>query len=178
MFFKKRVEIIERILEAFQKEDYYTKYNALKALRDGKELASHLKELTVIHPNEYTLLLNQKTNTLENLLETVHKIQETIYKKQEYLELYKDYIHYFLAAKIDEKKAPLDYIVSTDKDYKSVFSLVNDNDEIDYTPYLSKLGIDDITTLHPEFKRQECTDAIPEKKQIKIIGIKATIHNP
>lgn len=160
----KRTKILEKILEEYKHD-----FEVLKAIRDGENLADYIKDLAVIHPNEYNKILDQNANTLGEMLKIFTKAQKLIEQKQEWYNIYKDYVYYFLGSCVYGS----DRLTYKTSNLESIYlSQIDEEGKIDYTPYLKKLGINSIESLHPDFNGES---PHPKKERIKVMGIKSNI---
>ena len=135
--FLERVRIIQNILKIY-KDDIHV----LNAIKNGEDLSHFLKCLPVFYPSEYNFLLNKKMNTFEDIISIFCIIRSKLEEKKKNYDLYKDYVYYFLAGKIND--SDLSYEVC----FGNVYNAVEEDGKIDYYPYLNHLGIDYINLVN------------------------------
>ena len=134
--FTERTNIMKSILDIYKGD-----FEVLNAIKNGENLSLFLKYLSVVYPSEYNMLLNQKISDFKDVISFFSLMRDKLAEKQEFYNLYKNYVYYFLAGKVDDND--LSYKVC----YGDIYNAVNSDGKIDYLPYLNNLGISDIKLL-------------------------------
>lgn len=153
-------EARKRVIKTIIDIDNRSVYPMLK----GENLAEYLKDLAVIHPNEYNVVITKKTQTVMETLEVLGELSQMVKRKQNYFLLYEEYVRYFLGSKVSQEPC-LCYV--RDNGLLRESDLRDKNGMIDYRPFLNALGIDENM-----YKREE--DYSPSLYRKKIEKIKVT----